>query len=403
MNYARSQRRIRLALYSSIVVLSAAALAGALLPFHPGHPPTDPVDSSAATALTTRLGGSDLSTTAIAVSRAAYPLSGAAGAVILVPEGDWMTGLIAATLAAAPVNAPILPVPRGPMPAEIEEEIRRLSPRGINWDGGIQILALGQIDGQVIDQIDRIGLTCRHIDASTAAELAERVDHYRAILTGNHPDQVLIVSADAAEFALIAASWAAHSGHPVLFVENRVLPRATRRALDLRPADAFVYVLAPEEAVPEALMDEMSFFGCVQRIPGGDPFEMAAAFARYTDRGADFRWWLGANPRVFGPGVSGPGQNLIFVDIDEPMGAAVAAGLSQRGAHGPLLWVQGDRLPDPVEQLLAAIRPAGGRRLDPLFNRGWLIGDEDAINPRTRQLIEDALRAADAEEAIDVR
>ncbi len=399
MNYRRSQGRVRLGLQGLVLLLVAAAAAGVLIPspFYPRIQSRGSTDS--ATALTTRLGGPDPLTIAICISQAVYPGSARADAVILVPDHDWRTGLIAAALTGPPVNAPILPMPTGPMPPQAQTEIRRLNPRGINGDGGIQVLAVGGVDERVLRQVNEMGFAHRSINAATPAELAEKADHYRAILTGNHPDQVLIVPADAGEYALLAAPWAAQGGHPILFIENGVLPRATRRALDLRPGDAFMYILAPEQIIPQSVAEDMAFFGHVQRMPGGDPFEMAIAFARYTDRGTDFRWWFGANPRVFGWGVSGPGHNFIFASIDEPMHAAVASGLSNRGTHGPLLWIEGDHVPDPVAGLLAAVRPTGELRPDPLLNRGWIIGNEDTVSLRTCHLIDRSLRAVSTGEA----
>lgn len=401
VNYRHSQRRVRLALYGLILLLITTAVGGALIP-SPLYPETsaDPAPTNAIGALTTQLGGPDLLATGISISRAVYPGAARARAVILVPEDDWRAGLVAAALTGPPVTGPILPMPAGPMPPEAVEEIERLNPRGISGDGGIQVLAVGAVDEKVLNQISKMGLRYRTIDGATPAELAARADHYRAILTGNHPDQVLLVPVDFPEYAMIAASWAAQSGHPILFVEGATLPLATRRALDLRPAEAFMYVFAPERILPRDVAEEMVFFGHVQRIPGDDPFEMATAFARYTDRGTVLPWWFGATPRIFGWGVSGAGHNFIFVNIDEPMHAVIASGLSSRGTHGPLLWIEEDHVPESTTEFLATTRPAGGPRPDPLMNRGWLIGNENSVTLTTRHQIHRNLRAIRPKEAL---
>ncbi len=402
VNYRHSQRRVRLALHGLILLLITAAVGGALIPspLYPGTSVDPAPPTSSIGALTTQLGGPDLLGTAISISQAVYPAAARARAVILVPEDDWRAGLVAAALTGSPVNAPILPVPAGPMPSEAVEEIERLNPRGISGDGGIQVLAVGNVDPQVLDQVNQMGLRLRKIDGATPAVLAERVDHYRAILTGNHPDQVLIVPVDFPEYATIAASWAAQSGHPILFVQGATLPLATRNALDLRPTEAFMYVLGPEKILPRDVAEAMVFFGHVQRIPGDDPFEMATAFARYTDRGTLLPWWFGATPRIFGWGVSGPGHHFIFVNIEEPMHAVIASGLSSRGTHGPLLWIEKDHVPEPTTEFLATTRPAGGPRPDPLLNRGWLIGAENSITLATRHRIDKQLRAVRPQEAL---
>jgi hypothetical protein len=94
----------------------------------------------------------------------------------------------------------------------------------------------------------------------------------------------------------------------------------------------------------------------------------------------------------FGWGVVDPGHGLVFANASRPLDAAAAAPLSATGTYGPLLLVEGDRLPRELVQYLLDIQP--GYERDPVrgvYNHGWLIGDEDAISVADQSRIDSLL------------
>lgn len=380
--------KLRLGVYAAAALILAAVLLLALVtpPWVPSQADEIPI-AQLLTGTTVRVGAGNLEKTAVAVSRAVYPGPGSPGAVVLFPDDDWRAGLAAAALTAPPVDAVLLPVSPHGLSDAVSEELERLKPSGIPWDGGIQVLALGGVTDSVISQVEDRGYSVRRMTETDPAVLAREVDDYLAAITGHHNDHVLVVPVDAPEFALLAASWAAATGHTVAFSDRSTLPTATREILDLRPTSAFIYVFAPRDIIGSEVLGQLVFFGHVQRIPGDDPYAASAAFAGYSDRGAEFRWWLGLTPRIFGWGISGPGHGFVFADPDEPMHAVVAAALSRRGAHGPLLWVNGDALSEPTAAFLSRVRPPGAIPQQPLVNRGWIIGDDSHISLTAQESI----------------
>jgi hypothetical protein len=95
----------------------------------------------------------------------------------------------------------------------------------------------------------------------------------------------------------------------------------------------------------------------------------AIFFARYSDGG-------------FGWNVIDPGHGLVFANVTRTTDAAAAAPLSASGTYGPLLLVQeAGALPQALQDYLLDIQPGYDR--DPVrgvYNHGWLVGDESAID-----------------------
>ena len=166
-----------------------------------------------------------------------------------------------------------------------------------------------------------------------------------------------------------AAGWAAKSGNPLLWVTAQGIPPETEAALKTHKSAA-IYVLGPEDAVPDAVFDALGKLGTVKRIAGTDPVTNAITFARYQD-GA-FGWY-----------VVDPGHGLVFANARRPQDAAAAAPLSASGTYGPLLLLtDAGVLPEPLQNYLLDIQPGYDSQTDPVravYNHGWIIGDESAI------------------------
>ena len=134
---------------------------------------------------------------------------------------------------------------------------------------------------------------------------------------------------------------------------------------------AAIYVLGPEDAVPETVFDALGKLGTVKRIAATDAVSTAITFARYRD-GA-FGWY-----------VVDPGHGLVFANARRPQDAAAAAPLSAHGKYGPLLLIGDDAgaLPEPLQNYLLDIQPGYDETTDPVrgvYNHGWIIGDESAL------------------------
>jgi ell wall binding domain 2 (CWB2) len=281
---------------------------------------------------------------------------------VVVPAQDWQAGVAASVLAGDPLRAPILLGEPGTVPDETAAALDALDPRGGPRPGDAAVYKLGDVD--VPD-----GLSTSDIGGDSPAARAANVDKLRARLTGLEPAAVLVVSDSDPAFAMPAAAWAARSGEPVLFVGKDDVPAETSAALKRYPS-ASVYLLGPESvASAKVLRGLQRTTPNVTRISGQDPVTNAIAFARFSDAG-------------FGWGITDPGHGIVIANSDRPADAGGAAALSASGTYGPLLLTNSaTTLPGPLRDFLLSIKP--GYTDDPtraLYNRVWLVGDEEAIS-----------------------
>jgi hypothetical protein len=314
---------------------------------------------------TSRIDGSSPIADAAEVALATHPGSEDAKpiqAAVVVPAQDWQAGVAASVLAGDPLRAPILLGEPGTVPDETAAALDALDPQGGPRPGDAAVYKLGDVE--VPD-----GLSTSDIGGDSPAARAANVDKLRARLTGLVPAAVLVVSDSDPAFAMPAAAWAARSGDPVLFVGKDDVPAETSAALKRYPS-ASVYLLGPESvASAKVLRGLQRTTPNVTRISGQDPVTNAIAFARFSDAG-------------FGWGITDPGHGIVIANSDRPADAGGAAALSASGTYGPLLLTNSaTTLPGPLRDFLLSIKP--GYTDDPtraLYNRVWLVGDEEAIS-----------------------
>jgi hypothetical protein len=316
-----------------------------------------------ATKNTTRVAGGDAIADAAAIALATYPArtpESRPAAVVLAEVRDWRTGLAASVLASRPIRAPILFADGDQVPEATRAALDALQPTGSKEAGGAQVIRVGT--NAAVE-----GYKTTDVTAANPAALAAAVDRVQTAAAGSPAPAVVVASSEAPEYAMPAAGWAAKSGHPLLWVGPNGVPAETEAAIKThRQAD--IYVLGPEDAVPETVFDALEKLGTVKRISGADPVANAIAFARFRD--GDFGWY-----------VVDPGHGLVFANARRPQDAAAAAILSGSGTYGPLLLLtDAGVLPAPLQNYLLDIQP--GYDADPVrgvYNHGWIIGDESAV------------------------
>jgi len=324
-----------------------------------------------ATKNTTRIGGADSVANAAAAARAVY--TGATRvnrprAVVVADQRDWRVGLAAAVLMGPPLRAPLLYSDGDDLPPASRDALAALQPLGAKEIGGAQVIRVGatpKAEGRTTD-----------IRGENPIALARSIDAFQSAARKTTSDHVLVVSADSPAFAMPAAAWAAKSGDPILFVHRDSVPRDTREALAAHQQPK-IYVLGPASVISKKVTDELRRLGTVQRIEGQTPEENAIAFARFTD--GSFGW-----------GIVDPGHGLVFAGTRHPTDAAAAAPLSASGTYGPLLLIQSpERLSQPLRDFLLDIQP--GYTRDPVrgvYNRAWIIGDEQTMSVATQSTLD---------------
>jgi putative cell wall-binding protein len=171
------------------------------------------VATSAATAVkgvsVDRLAGATRETTAIAVSRAAWPTG--AKTVMLATSLDFADALSGAA-AAGRAGASLLLTPAGSLPAEVTAEIKRLAPSRVVLVGGAGVLS-ATVEKQVAAavpsaRVDRLNGADRYATSRAAAE------------RGGASANVLIATGRDYPDALSAASVGNNTGVPVLLVDG---------------------------------------------------------------------------------------------------------------------------------------------------------------------------------------
>ena len=327
-----------------------------------------------ATKNTTRVAGEDAAGDAAGVALATFPSTGGTegpAAVSLVADRDWQAGVAASVLAGPPVSAPILVGGAGSLPDLTVKALEALAPEGSPSTDDRQVFAIG-------DTAMPKGTRAEKVTGSSPAEIANALDELRQKLVGSDPEHILLVSSTNAGFAMPAASWAARSGDPILFMGKDSAPAPTIDALK-RHKGVPVYVLGPPSVISDKALGEIRKVApAVQRVGAEDPVQNAITFARYSSGG-------------FGWDINDPGHGFVIANVDRPLDAAAAAPLSASGDWGPLLVTdEADAVPSDLRGYLLDVKP--GYLSDPtraVYNHVWVIGDQKEISVGFQSQVDD--------------
>ncbi|HEV2074799.1 MAG TPA: cell wall-binding repeat-containing protein, partial [Thermoleophilaceae bacterium] len=337
-------------------------------------PPTFP---STATSNTIRVAGRDAVEDAAGVVSAIYPATGESDrpqAVTLVDERDWQGGVAAAVLGSGELGTPILLTRDDDIPAVTAGTLARLDPGGAVLADRAQVIRIGER----VPEPDDYRATV--VEGGDPFETAAAIDELHAEAEGERSGNVMIASGEDPGFAMPGAAWAARSGDPVLFTEADELPEPTRQALE-EHEEPNIFVLGPESVISAEVEEELGELGGrVRRIKGETPVEHAVEFARY--RTGDFGW-----------GLVTPGQNFTIASTTRPLDAAAATPLATNGVFAPLLLTdQVEQLPDRLRGYLLDVQP--GFEENPnqgVFNRAWILGNQDAVSLSFQARIDELL------------
>jgi hypothetical protein len=339
-----------------------------------------------ATKNTTRVAGADPVASAAGIALAVFPSTGGVpgpDAVSLVDSSDWQSGIAAASLTSPPVSAPILLSSGKDIPSLTQDALDALGPAGSAATQGAQVFRIGKAASPS-------GLDAERLAGKNPAAIAAQIDALRQKLTGTKPSNVLLVSASQPQYAMPAASWAARSGDPVLFVNKDSVPKPTLDALK-RDQGANVYALGPPSAISDkTLTNAGSAASQVVRIGDPDPVQNAIDFARYSNG-------------TFGWNITDPGHGLVIASDKEPLDAAAAAPLSASGDWGPLVVTDDPtQVPEALRGFLLDIKP--GYVTDPtraVYNHVWIIGDQTTISVAFQAQVDDLAEVAPVRSGTD--
>jgi hypothetical protein len=338
-----------------------------------GAAPTASGAPGVATKNTVRLGGGDPAADAAAVARAVYPgltPGSRPHAVVLVDERNWPASLAAASLAAAPLDAPLLYSDGGALAEPSRQALEALRPLGASAAGGAQVIRVGT-SAPVPD-----GDRTLAVPGGEAAVVAAAIERLASTARGSAPRQVIVTAADGPPaLAMPAAGLSAESGAPILFVTAAGVPAATAAVLSSlhRPT---IYLVGAA-AVSARAVASLARFGPLRPIAAGsgaeraDPVANAIAVSRYAD--GSFGW-----------GIHEAGHGLVFAVASDPLDAPAAAPLSAHGDYAPLLLLASPvSIPHALSVYLGDIQPGYTAATPPVrgfYNHGWLIGSSIAAS-----------------------
>ena len=169
------------------------------------------------------MGGSDAASDAAGVASALYPATGDSDrptAIVLVDKDDWATASPPRCWSAARLE------PRSCSPTEAtcrryQDVLDRLKPKGSDLSKDAQVIRVGP------DVARPSGYKTALIEGDTPFERAAAVDRFFSAARGKPSNDVVLFSADHAEYAMPAAAWAARSGDAALPVRKT---RSRRRS-----------------------------------------------------------------------------------------------------------------------------------------------------------------------------
>ncbi len=235
----------------------------------------DGVASSSATAVkgvtVQRLSGLTRETTAIEVSRAAWPTG--TGTVMLATSLDYADALSAAA-AAGKASASLLLTPAGKLPAEVAAEIKRLAPNRVVLVGGTGVLSktvADQVAAAVpAAKIERLAGADRYVTSRAAAELGGSSANVFIATGRDYPD------------ALSAAAVANSSGAPVVLVNGTARQLDAATLATLRKIGATSATIVGGTGVVDARIEQdlVKAGLAVTRLAGADRYATNDAVVR---------------------------------------------------------------------------------------------------------------------------
>lgn len=324
---------------------------------------------------TTRIPLNNPSLISVYVSRMLWPSKNSPKkpkVIILAPDTLFPFAYMASSLVHDPIQGNEMLIPIDRLPEETAREIKRIDPEGS--EELPPVILVGPFASEVNDQVRALGYNTLTIFDNDVFSTAVAVARLRKRIIPASPDgpvSLFIVSADRPEEGMPVPYYAAHSGVPILFTNQRRLPFPTAEFLR-GVSDNVVYIVGGLRSVSERVQMQISELvePTVRRIAGRTPYLTAVEFAAYYDPETQLGW----NRNEKGRGDAFTFNNIEFWQI-----GTAATGLAHHGKHTPLLLTQQEILPNSVRSYLDMLRPPFQMPPMPPFMHSFILGTEKEI------------------------
>ncbi|MGC1208298.1 MAG: cell wall-binding repeat-containing protein, partial [Ornithinimicrobium sp.] len=301
---------------------------------------------SQTTSAVSRISGADRYETAAEIS-SLYPTGGD----VYITTGENYPDALAAGARAGSRNDPILLTRAGSLPSSTIAELKRIKPYRVYIVGGKAAVnssvyrTLQTYTGS--GGVTRLSGEDRYETASAVATTFNKGASVAYIATGgDYPD------------ALAAAARAGLNDAPILLTRSSELPSTTKSALRLIKPGRIV-VIGNTSDVSSSVASQLQSYstsGGVQRVSGGNEYEVAANLASYYPRGVD----------------------VVYVATSRDYPDALAGAGRAGSMGGPMLYVKQDYTPRATREAIAGLNPG----------RIVILGGENAVSAEVRRTLE---------------
>lgn len=238
-----------------------------------------------------RLAGGNRYSTAVRVSREAFP--GGAATVVLCTGENWPDALGGSALAGA-YDAPLLLTGGTVLPSEVAGELRRLGARRAIILGGLSAVS-GGVESSIeaivgAGRVSRIGGTSRYETSRLVARrLVQRLSSQGEAFDGT----VILATGLSFPDALGASALSAARCWPIILTEPSSLGSENTRMIRTELGATEALVLGSSSAVGQAVearLCELLGRSAVVRISGSDRYKTAVAIAEYSAEWCGLDW-----------------------------------------------------------------------------------------------------------------
>jgi hypothetical protein len=283
--------------------------------------------------------------------------------VILANKDDYKFTLPVASLIHFPNNAPILLTDKTLLDKKVEDELKRLSPAD-------KVFLTGDLTDSIEQSVKKLGLTPYKILSNDPIEHAVNIYNFL-----KKPMEIMIVSVDNFEEALLACSWAAHMATPIILTNKNKLPSKT---IDLIKQNNItsIYIIGSKSSISFDIVKEIKGIKeeiNVQWINGNNAFETNVNFMKFHDTTTMFGW--GSYEKQ--------GYSLTFCNKDNWQHGVCSSILAHTGKHAPLMLINNDNVPTEVKNYIDSVNPSNGMAKPP-FMHGYIGGGTEVISYNTQ-------------------